>query len=190
MGIGWTLLLSLGFLLFLGFVLYNRIIKNKFLVREAYSGIEVQLKKRHELIPNLVEVTKGYLGYEQKILKDVVELRSKSDLAQGINEKGSVESGISQGLKSIFALVENYPDLKASHTFLALHGSLVDVEDQLQSARRYYNGAVRDYNTIVESFPGLIVAGAFGFKPAEFFEIEYATERKAPEVNISAQEKQ
>ncbi len=186
---GLVLLLCLVVFLFIGFTLYNLIIKNKFLVREAYSGIEVQLKKRHELIPNLVEVAKGYMGYEQKVLKDVVELRSKSDTAQSMNEKGSLESSISQGLKSIFALVENYPDLKANTNLLKLHESLVDVEDQLQSARRYYNGAVRDYNTIIESFPGLIVAGAFGFKPAEFFEIEFATERRNPEVKISGEVK-
>lgn len=183
---GWIVLLGVVALFFLGFTLYNRIIRNKFLVKEAYSGIDVQLKKRHELIPNLVEATKGYAGYEQKVLKDVVELRSKSNLSPNVNEKGSIESGISQGLKTIFALAENYPDLKANTNFLKLHESLVAVEDDLQSARRYYNGAVRDYNTAIESFPGLIIAKAFGFKPAEFFEIEFATERRAPQVNISA----
>lgn len=186
---GWILLLGLIVLFLLGLGIYNRIIRNKFLVREAYSGIEVQLKKRYELIPNLVEVARGYMGYEQKVLKDVVELRAKSDTAQGMGEKGSVESGISQGLKTIFALVENYPDLKANTNLLKLHESLVEVEDQLQSARRYYNGAVRDYNTVIESFPGLVVAGILGFKPAEFFEVEFATEREAQEVNISKEVK-
>ncbi len=168
-------------------LVYNRIVKRKFFVKEAYSGIDVQLKKRHELIPNLVEAAKGYMGYERKVLEEVVNLRAKSSSAAQMNEKGSIESGISQGLKSIFALIENYPDLKANTNLLKLHESLVDIEDQLQMARRYYNGAVRDYNTAIETFPGLIVAGIFGFKPADFFEIEFATERRTPEVNISGQ---
>jgi len=180
----WIIILILIFLVFLGIVLFNRIVRSKFLVREAYSGIEVQLKRRHELIPNLVQAAKGYMSYEQKTLEEVVALRSKSLMAQSLNELGKIETNISQGLKNIFALAENYPDLKTSANLLKLHESLVEVEDQLQSARRYYNGAVRDYNTVIESFPGIIAANLFNFKPAEFFELEYSTERKTPEVKI------
>lgn len=185
----WILLSGLIFLVFLGIAVFNKIVKRKFLVREAYSGIEVQLKRRHELIPNLVEAAKGYMRYEQKVLEEVVVLRSKSLMAQKVHEKGKIETAISQGLKNIFALAEGYPDLKAGSNFLKLHESLVQIEDQLQLARRYYNGAVRDYNTAIGIFPGLIVASLFRFCPLEFFELEYATERKTPEVKISGEEK-
>jgi len=180
----WILLIVLVVLAVWGIAVYNQMVKRRFMVAEAFSGIDVQLKRRHELIPHLVEVTKGYMRHEQKILEEVTALRAKSISTQGVNEKGSIESGISQGLKSVFAVAENYPNLKADGTFLKLHESLVEIEDQLQMARRYYNGAVRDLNTIIQSFPALLLAGLFGFEPEEFFEIEYVTERKTPEVTF------
>ncbi len=163
---------------------FNVIVRRKMLVKEASGGIDVQLKKRHDLIPNLVDVTKGYMRYEQGTLTEVVSLRSQATDASSMNERGSTESALSGGLKTLIALAEAYPDLKANNTFAALHASLVDIEDQLQLARRYYNGAVRDYNTVVESFPGLLIASLLGFKPLDFFELEFATERQAPEVKL------
>jgi len=180
----WIVLFILGLLFGWAIAVYNQMVKKRFLVREAFSGIDVQLKRRHELIPRLVEVTKGYMRHEQKILEEVTAMRARSVSAQAVNEKGSIESSISQGIKSVFAVAENYPDLKADSTFLQLHQSLVEIEDQLQMARRYYNGAVRDLNTVIQSFPALFLAGPCGFMPEEFFEIEYVTERKSPEIKF------
>ena len=179
----WLGFVLLAFAVGCGIMIYNRIVRRNFMVKEAFSGIDVQLKRRHELIPRLVAVTQGYLQHERTILEEVTALRGKSLTVQGVNEKGSIESGISQGIKSIFAVVENYPNLKADGAFQQLHASLVDVEEQLQLARRYYNGAVRDYNTLIQSFPGVVLAGCLGYRPAEFFEVELATERKAPAVH-------
>ena len=180
----WIVIILLIGVVAAGVVLFNGIVRKKYLVKEAYSGIDVQLKKRHQLIPNLVEVTKGYMGYEQKLLENVTSLRSKAEAAHGALVQGPVESGISSGLKNIIALAENYPGLKANSTFLELHKSLVDVEEQLQFARRYYNGAVRDYNTAIQMFPGVLIASLFHFLPADFFELELATERLASNVEL------
>ena len=163
---------------------YNLLVKCKNLVREAWSGIDVQLKRRADLIPNLVEAVKGYKQFERKTLEEVTALRSKSVAADGIQNKADSENAISRALKSIFAVVEAYPELKANQSFLDLHKNLVEIEDQLQMARRYYNGTVRDYNILSQSFPSNLIAGSFRFDKAEFFEIEYATERQVPEVKI------
>ncbi|HOW42219.1 MAG TPA: LemA family protein [Candidatus Omnitrophota bacterium] len=168
----------------LGAVLYNHLVRDRMLVREAWSGIDVQLKRRHDLIPNIVESVKGYMGFEQKVLEDVTRLRSQLDTVVDQNDKARMENSLSRGLKSIFALAENYPDLKANKSFLELQNTLIAVEDELQLARRYYNGTVRNYNIMVESFPSAIVAMLFHFPPAAFFEIEYATERKTPDVKF------
>jgi LemA protein len=163
---------------------YNLLIKQKNLMREAWSGIDVQLKRRADLIPNLVEAVKGYKQFESSTLENVTALRAKAAATGGIKEKADSENAVSQALKSIFAVAEAYPDLKANKSFLDLHKNLVDIEDHLQMARRYYNGTVRDYSILIQSFPSSIVASGFGFGKADFFEIEYATERKTPEVTL------
>jgi len=178
-----------GLLLVAGLVIwsvftYNLLVKCKNLVNEAWSGIDVQLKRRADLIPNLVEAVKGYKQFERKTLEEVTALRSKSVSAEGVRDKIESENAITRALKSIFALTEAYPDLKASRSFLDLHKNLVEIEDQLQMARRYYNGAVRDYNILTQSFPSNLIAGSCHFDKAEFFEIEYATERQTPEVKL------
>ncbi|NTU47860.1 MAG: LemA family protein [Syntrophobacteraceae bacterium] len=169
---------------FLFIAIYNRFIRGKNLVQEAWSGIDVQLKRRHDLIPNILESVKGYMQYEQKTLQSIVDLRGRSMSTESVKEKAQVEGEISRTLKSIFALAEAYPDLKASQTFLDLQGNLASIEEQLQLARRYYNGAVRDYNILVESFPSVIVARMYNFQLAEFFEIESAAEREVPAVKF------
>ncbi|MFA5093913.1 MAG: LemA family protein [Candidatus Omnitrophota bacterium] len=163
---------------------YNLLIKQKNLMREAWSGIDVQLKRRADLIPNLVEAVKGYKQFERSTLENVTALRAKAAATGDIKEKVDSENAVSQALKSIFAVAEAYPDLKANKSFLDLHKNLVDIEDQLQMARRYYNGTVRDYSILTQSFPSSIVASVSGFGKADFFEIEYATERKTPEVKL------
>ncbi len=164
--------------------IFNRLIRCKNLMKEGWSGIDVQLKRRHDLIPNIVETVKGYKEYEQKLLKEVTDMRSNLTKSEGPQEKGKLESGLSRVLKSIFAVAEAYPELKANQNFLSLQKTLTDIEGQIQMARRYYNGAVRNYNILMQSFPANVVAGAFNFKKGEFFELDYATERKVPDVKF------
>jgi LemA protein len=165
--------------------IYNRFIKQKNIVREAWSGIDVQLKRRYDLIPNLVDTVKGYSNYEKDLLQKITSQRTKTMQINSPGEKAQPESELSGMLKNLFAVVENYPDLKANQNFLKLQEQLTEVEDQIQFARRYYNGAVRDYNTQVESFPSNIIALVFNFKKEEFFEISLATERDTPKVGLS-----
>ena len=165
-------------------IIYNLFIRDKNLIKEAWSGIDVQLKRRHNLIPNLVASVQGYSKHEKTLLEDITKKRSEAVKFESIKDKAPVESDLSGMLKSLFAVVENYPDLKASENFLNLQNQLVEIEDQLQYARRYYNGAVRNYNIRVESFPSNVVAGIFSFQQDNFFEITLATEKATPEVKL------
>ena len=163
---------------------YNLFVRDKNLIKEAWSGIDVQLKRRHNLVPNLVASVQGYSKHEKTLFEDITQKRSEAVKSESIKDKAPAESGLSGMLKSLFAVVENYPDLKANENFLNLQNQLVEIEDQLQYARRYYNGAVRNYNIRVESFPSNVVAGIFNFKQDNFFEIILATERTTPEVKL------
>jgi len=163
---------------------YNLFIRDKNLIKEAWSGIDVQLKRRHNLIPNLVESVKGYSQHEKNLLEDITRKRSEAVKVDNIKDIAPAESDLSGMLKNLIVITENYPDLKANTNFLELQKQLVEIEDQLQFARRYYNGAVRNYNIRVESFPSNILAGIFNFKQDNFFEISFATERTTPEVKL------
>jgi LemA protein len=174
--------LAAGLLWFVA--LYNRFIRGKNLMLEAWSGIDVQLKRRHDLIPNLLETVKGYMQYERAVLQEITDLRSRSISATSVREKGEAENALSQTLRSLFAVAEAYPDLKANQNFLDLQKNLTDIEEQIQLARRYYNGTVRDFNIMVEAFPSALVASGFGFKLAEYFEIEATAEREVPSVKF------
>ena len=164
--------------------IFNRLVKNRNLVLEGWSGIDVQLKRRYDLIPNLVETVKGYAGHEKEVLAKVVELRNSAAKAQTAGEKAPIENMLTQTLRQLFALAEAYPDLKANQNFLDLQGQLSEIEEQIQFARRYYNGTARDMNILVQSFPSNVVARSFGFTEAEYFEIELTTEREAPKVSF------
>ena len=153
-------------------------------MKEAWSGIDVQLKRRHNLIPNLVTTVKGYSKHERNLFEDITEKRAKTIQIDNIKEKSTLETDLSGMLKTLFAVVEDYPYLKANENFLDLQNQLTEIEDQIQYSRRYYNGTVRNYNIRVESFPNNIVSGLFHFKPEEYFEITFATERKTPEVKL------
>ncbi len=179
-GIGGVLALAL---IYAGWV-YNRLVALQNQLREAWSGVDVQLKRRHDLIPNLVECVKGYRSHEQNVLEAVARERSAAQTAQGIPGTAAAENGLTQNLRSLFAVAEGYPDLKADQNFRQLSATLVEVENDIQFARRYYNGSARDLNNLVQTFPSLLVARGFKFHPAEFFEIETATERNAPEVKL------
>ena len=177
------ILLALAAVGLLGLVaIYNRLVKNKNLVLEGWSGIDVQLKRRADLIPNLLETVKGYMGHERGVLEKLTELRAQSLKATQVGEKGRVEGALGAALGNLFAVAENYPDLKASQNFIELQKSLADIEDKIQMARRYYNGAVRNLNILIGSFPRNLVAGAFNFTPAEYFELEDTGERAVPKV--------
>ncbi len=167
-------------------LVFNRLVLYRMRMREALSGVQVQLKRRHDLIPNIVEAVKGHMNYESKVFEHIASIRSGIANAATVREKNAVENAVSGALKTLFALTENYPELKAHKSFLGLQEKLSEVEDQIQMARRYYNGTVRDYNIAVESFPGNLVAAVCGFRPADFFEIEYATQRRVPDVHFSA----
>jgi len=174
---------AMGIILLL-IILYNRLVSARNMVREAWSGIDVQLKRRSDLIPRLVETVRGYSGHEQSLYEDIARQRARAIQAQSTEDKGQAENALSQGLKSLFALVEAYPQLKASANYLALQQELIETEDQIQLARRYYNGAVRLFNNRVQSFPANILAGTMGFSPAEFFTLELATEGEAPAIDL------
>ncbi len=161
---------------------YNRLVRLQNMVREGWSGIDVQLKRRADLIPNLVETVKGYLSHEQNVLYEVTTLRAQSLTAGGTAEKGRVEGLLSKALGNLFAVAESYPDLKANQNFLDLQGRLAELEEQIQLARRYFNGAVRNLNIQVESFPSNLVAGLFGFEAAEYFELTSPEDRTLPGV--------
>jgi LemA protein len=165
-------------------VLYNGLVRKRNTVEEAWSGIDVQLKRRTDLIPNLVTTVKGYAAHEQSILEDIVRLRGQAQKAQGVGETAQTQELLGQALGRLFALAENYPDLKANTTFLQLQSSLQEIEEQIQLARRYYNGAVREMNIAVEAFPSNLIANRFSFVKAEFFELENATERAVPKVEF------
>jgi LemA protein len=169
-------------LLVAGVYIYNQLIRNKNLVSEAWAGIDVQLQKRSELVPNLVQTVKAYAAHESSVLEDVTRLRGSQETA--VDTRAKQETALSRSLGRLFALAEDYPDLKASEGFQQLHSSLVEIEEHLQYARRYYNGAVRDNNNAVERFPSNIIAGLFKFKLAEFFEIELASKRNVPDVDL------
>jgi len=164
--------------------IYNRFVRLRNLVEEGWSGIDVQLKKRSNLIPNLIEAVKGYMGHERGLLSEVTELRSKSMNVRDVGERGRLEGALSRSLANVFAVAEGYPDLKASQNFLDLQNQLSQTEEEIQLARRYYNATVRNLNIRIESFPSNIVAGMFSFTQAEFFEINNEADRAMPEVKF------
>jgi LemA protein len=163
---------------------FNSLIRLKNRTDEAWSDIDVQLKRRHDLIPNLVEAVKGYASHERQAFENVTNARAKAISAQGIAEKAKAENSLSNTLKTLFAVAEAYPDLKASTNFLELQRELSDTENKVQASRRFYNGNVRDFNIRIESFPSRIVAGMLKFGKREFFEIEELAEREVPEVKF------
>ncbi|HDP80955.1 MAG TPA: LemA family protein [Spirochaetes bacterium] len=164
---------------------YNGFIRKRNLLKEAWSGIDVQLKRRYDLIPNLVESVKGYASHERGLMEEITNLRTRCMQTDTPAEKAKAETDLSAGLKRLFAVAEAYPQLRASENFMDLQKNLAEIEDQIQLARRYYNGTTRDFNIMVESFPSMIVARMFNFQKAEFFEIETAGERETPVVTFS-----
>lgn len=163
--------------------IYNRLVRDRNQVRNAWSDIDVQLKRRHDLVPRLVTAVKAYAAYEKATLTAVTELRTRAAAAERLPDRAAAEDAMEEGVHRLLAIAEDYPDLKADEGFRALQTSLTEVEDHLQYARRFYNGSVRIYNTRIESFPDLLLARILGFAPAEFFEAEAAA-RSTPRVAL------
>jgi LemA protein len=164
---------------------YNALIKKRNFVAEGWSGIDVQLRRRADLVPNLVETVKGYAAHEDRLFRDLSELRARSISGGSVNEQSSVGQAMSAALGRLFAIAEAYPELKADANFRDLQDKLAGIEDEIQLSRRYYNGAVRNLNTMIESFPSNLVANAFRFTMAEFFEIGDEAARQVPRVEVS-----
>jgi LemA protein len=166
--------------------MYNSLVSGRNHVRESWSGIDTELKRRYDLIPNLVETVRGYAKHEREVLERVVDARTRAVASTGSPaSQAQDENALVGALKQLFAVVEGYPDLKASRNFLELQKQLAETEDRIQASRRFYNANVRDYNNRCEMFPTNLMAQAFHFEPAEFFEIEEAVQRQAPPVDLT-----
>jgi LemA protein len=152
--------------------IYNRLVRAKVRVDEAWSDITIQLKRRYDLIPNLVNTVKGYAAHEKTVFEDVTEARAQALSAQTVSEAAKADNQFQTALKSLFAVAENYPDLKANQSFQQLQAELVDTEDKIQAARRFYNGAARDLNVKIQTFPTNIFASMMGFKTRDFFDVD------------------
>ncbi len=168
-----------------GVSIYNGLVRRKNIVGEAWSGIEAQLKRRADLIPNLVETVKGYATHERTTFDELARLRSQGQGQADVASRGQTEAAITAAIGKVMAVAENYPELKASANFQSLQNDLANVEDQIQLARRYYNGAVRDLNVMIEQFPSNLVANNTGFKPAPFFQIDNDADRAVPKVSFA-----
>ena len=174
-----------GGLLVWGLVIFNGLIRLRVRAENAWSDISVQLKRRYDLIPNVVEAVKGYAAHERAVFVQVTEARSRAMQAGDPKEKEAAEGALAGALKSLFAVAENYPQLRANENFMGLQQSLTQVEEALQGARRYYNAVVRDYNTKCEVFPDRLIASIGQFTPKEFFQLEATQEAQAPKVAFS-----
>jgi LemA protein len=181
----WVLLIAVAVIVIGGIVIYNNLVRIRNQVDEAWHQISVQLKRRHDLIPNLVNAVKGYMEFEQETLTRVIEARNAAVTAadQGAGAAGGAENFLTSALRQLFALVENYPDLKANQNVMQLQEELTTTENQIGFARQHYNATVREMNTSVQTFPNVLIAGILGFREREYFQIEEA-DAAVPEVNL------
>ncbi len=178
------LLIVLAVFVLLVIGIYNGLVRLRVQCDNAWADIDVQLKRRYDLIPNVVETVKGYAGHERQTLENVINARNRAMSAQGPAAKGEAEGMLAGALRQLFALAEAYPQLRAVESFTQLQKTLADLEDTIQNARRYYNAVVRDLNTKIAQFPSNIIAGMFTFKSREFFEIAEPAQREAPKVSF------
>ena len=169
---------------FYGIGVYNRLVKLNTLVDEAWSGIDVQLKKRYDLIPNLIETVKGYASHEKETFENVTKARSQAQNATTVEGQQAAENQLNSALLNLYAVAEQYPELKANENFLSLQSELSDIESDIEKSRRYYNGTTRDYNILIDQFPSNIIAGMTNFNKAGFFEIDTDIERQNPQVKF------
>lgn len=180
----WIVIIIVVILIIVVAAVFNRLVSLKNRTDEAWSDIDVQLKRRHDLIPNLVETVKGYAKHEKELFEKVTQARTAAISSKSLVDKAKAENQITDALKSVFAVAENYPDLKANENFLELQREVTDTEDKIQAARRFYNGNVRDLNIAIESFPSNIVANMYHYQKKELFELDDVEERKNVEVKF------
>jgi LemA protein len=185
MSVSWIIFIVAVAIVGYGLLAYNSLVRRRNQVREAWSDIEVQLKRRHSLVPNLVETVKGYAQHERSTLDSVTKARVQAMGATTPHDHAQAENILSSTLKSLFAVAENYPDLKANVNFLELQRELSDTENKIQASRRFYNTTVRDYNTAIESVPTNVLASLFSFKTESFFELDDEAARSVPTVDFS-----
>jgi LemA protein len=179
-----VVIVLVALLVIYGIVTYNRLVRLRTRAEEGFSDIDVQLKRRHDLIPNLVETVKGYAAHERQVFERVTAARSNAVAASGPEAQAQAENALTGALRQLFAVAEAYPELKASQNFIELQDELTDTEDKIQAARRFYNMTVRDLNITVDSFPSRVIAGMGNFPKREFFEVEDRAEREVPEVSF------
>ena len=185
MSTGKILLIIIVAIVLWAIAVFNRLVRLRYRAKEALSDIDVQTKRRYDLIPNLVESVKGYIKHEKGVLENVTRARTQAMSSSGTAlEKAKAEDALSNTLRTLFAVAENYPNLKANENFLELQRELTDTEDKIQAARRFYNNTVQDLNTKIDSFPSNVIAGSFGFKRESFFETTSAAEREPVKVNF------
>ena len=166
-------------------VVFNRLVRLRNQVREGWSGIDVQLRRRTDLIPNLVDAVKGYAAHERGLFEQITKLRASSIAADNVSQQAAAERALKGALGRLLLLAEAYPELKANQNFLTLQEQLAEIEDQLQMARRYYNGSARDLNVAIQSFPSMVIARPFGFVEAAFFEIDDRADAQAPKISLA-----
>jgi LemA protein len=183
---GWIALIVVAAIVFYAVIIFNRLVSTRQMANEAWSGIDVQLKRRSDLVPNLVETVKGYAAHERKLFEEITQLRTlaRSLPVDDVEGRAKAEGALSGMIGRLFALAEDYPDLKASTNFLELQRELSKLEDEIQMARRYYNGAVRNLNTLIETVPSNFVAMFTGFTQRAYFELADAGERAVPTVKV------
>ena len=182
----WVILIVAAAVAIYAIIIFNSLVRTRQMANEAWSGIDVQLKRRSDLVPNLVDAVKGYAGHERSVLEEVTKLRGAARALpdNDVASRAQAETALTLALSKLVALAENYPDLKASQNFLELQQQLSRLETELQMARRYYNGTVRNQNVLVQSFPSNVIASLFGFSQRQYFEISNDAERATPTVNL------
>jgi LemA protein len=188
LSVGWIIVLAIVVIVVLFLVVtYNRLVTLRQRVKEAFSDIEVQLKRRHDLIPNLVETVKGYAAHERGVFDEVTQARAGAIAAgaRGPQQQAAAEDMLTGALRSLFAVAEAYPQLQAVQEFKDLSENLRDTEDKIQFARRFYNSQVRDYNTALQTFPTVLLARTLGFTPSEYFEVDAPSDREVPKVSFT-----
>lgn len=181
-----SILITASFLLIITvfIVLYNGFVSKRNRLEEAFSGIDIILKKRFDLIPNLIEAVKGYMSHEKETFSSIVNLRNQALKTNNPDEKLKLDQQLNNAVGSVFALAESYPDLKANTNFLSLQSDLGEIETEVERSKRYYNGTVREYNIAVESFPGNLISGIFGFSKKDYLELEEDNQRELPKVQF------
>ena len=180
----WIVAAILAAIVLYAIVVFNRLIRQRNLAREGWSGIDVQLKRRSDLVPNLVETVKAYAAHERNVLDDVTSKRASSLAVDAVHDRAAAEQALQGALGRLFAVAEAYPQLKADQNFLKLQQQLAEIEDQLQMARRYYNGTARNLNISIQSFPNSLVAGVLGFREEPFFQLDDRSQAAAPAISF------